>query len=90
MASRLSGEERIKRPSESLLIHADASVCDRNENVLCVGIVARISSHSAVVSVGGLNCKLATIRHRIASVHGQVQERILKFQRVGVNKSSIK
>ena len=67
-----SREERFEDPGERLLVHADARVRDDELDGTVAGVARRDRQPAAV-------------RHRVARVHGQVDDDLLDLARVGAN-----
>src|SRR5262249_43588975 len=75
LANFLSGEERLENAAEMLLSDAEASVADRQHQVVA-GIDALEAGNITLVEmhVRGLDDQLATLRHGIARVEREVEE----------------
>ena len=72
-----SREERLEDPRERLLVHADARVGDDELDGAVVGVARRDRQPAAV-------------RHRVAGVHGEVDDHLLDLARVGTDDPEVR
>ncbi len=88
LADALGGEERLEHPRLDFLAHAGAGVADRQPDegaVQPVRIGDGIAPH-CLCREG----QRAAVRHRVAGVYCQVQQRQLQFRRVGLHGGKVR
>ena len=84
---RLGGEKRLECPIKNFLFHAGAGVGDGDQDILTrldLGVLLAISL--VQIGVAGLDRQSAAFFHGVTGIDGQVQDRRLKFSRIGLHR----
>ena len=87
LAGLFGGEERLEGARGDLLPHADALVGHRDQHVLTwahLGVVRAIGFVEQ--DVAGLDGQAAALRHRIARIDGEIENRGFQLHRVGLDR----
>ena len=82
LADRLRREERVERLGDDIRAHAGAGIGHAEREVLAGIEVALLGATVVEPFVGGLDGDAPAIRHRVAGVDAEVEQRILELARI--------
>ena len=88
---RLGGEEWFSRPLDHVGWHAGAGIGHRENNIVALrhfGVLGGIRRRQT--RVGGLDREVAAMRHRIARIQCQIEQRIADLRRIGIGQPDVR
>ena len=87
LAGGLGRVERLEQVAADLLVHADARVADRQQDVRAGRALAVLGDLRRLeLDVGGLDRQRAAVGHRVARVGGEVEDHALHLRAVGLDR----
>ena len=89
-AFALGGEERLEGPLDRLLVHADAGVAHFQADVAArLGVGVHVGVLLVEVGLVDLDHQAPAVRHRVASVDGQVDQHLLDLAGIGLDRTAV-